>query len=217
MAKRSTDASADPDPDKLTRQQAGSYRTADGRFEVREADVGWFLVDLEQTNEFGQELILGPFGTLKAVREAIPGARSAQPTPLRARAKKKQTSRQAKPEPPPPPPSWIDELPSAEARGVRRLIGALEADGFTDAEELVRRDRDGLLPAVALALIERRLATLVDEAPAKERGRARALVRRTAEILTSEGAGASGPLPGWSLVEIGPEPQPANRRIDLRE
>ena len=42
------------DPDKLVRQQAGTYRTTDDRFEVREADVGWFLVDSEQTNEFGR-------------------------------------------------------------------------------------------------------------------------------------------------------------------
>ncbi len=73
------------------------------------------------------------------------------------------------------------------------------------------------MPAVAVALIERRLAALSEEAPAKERRRARELVRRVADVLTSEGMDPAGPLPGWSLVEIGSEPQPPNRRIDLRE
>lgn len=212
MAKPKTDAPADPD--KLIRQAAGNYRTADDRFEVRQADVGWFLVDSEQANEFGQELIHGPFGTMKAVREAIPGARDQKATAARPRKKPAK----AKPAPPSaPPPSWIDKLPSSEGREVRRLIGALEAEGIADAEGLVRRDRDGLLPAVAVALIERRLAALVEDAPAKERERASDLVRRAAEILTSEGTRPAAPLPGWSLVEIGPEPAPPNRRIDLRK
>lgn len=85
MAKRKTDAPTDPD--KLIRQAAGDYRTADDRFEVRQADVGWFLVDSEQANEFDQELIHGPFGTMKAVRAAIPGARGQKATTLRRRKK----------------------------------------------------------------------------------------------------------------------------------
>lgn len=213
MAKRKTDTPADPD--KLVRQAAGDYRTADDRFEVRQADVGWFLVDSEQANEFGQELIHGPFGTMKAVRDAIPGARDEKP--IAARTRKKPTKIQAADAAPSPPPSWIDKLPLGEGRDVRRLIGALETEGIADAEGLVRRDRDGLLPAVAVALIESRLAALVKGAPTKERKRARELVRRAADILTSDGRDASGPLPGWSLVEIGSESQPPNRRIDLRE
>ena len=211
MPKRKADAAVDPD--KLVRQAAGSYRTADDRFEVREADVGWFLVDPQHTNEFGQELIHGPYATLKAVREAIPGARERQPSPMRPRPSKKSKAKAPKPEAPVVPPSWIDELPSGEGREVRRLIGALEAEGLTDADELVRRDRDGLLPAVAVARIERRLAALVEDAPAKDRKRAAELVRRAAEILSAEGAGQRGPLPGWSLLET----DPPHRRIDLRE
>ena len=217
MPKRKTDAAAGPDPgpdpDKLVRQAAGSYGTADGRFEVREADVGWFLVDPQHTNEFGQELIHGPYPTLKAVREAIPAARERQPTPMRPRPSKKSRAKAPEPEERPQPPSWIDELPAGVGKEVRRLIGALESEGVTDAEELVRRDRDGLLPAVAVALIERRLAALVEEAPAKERKRAAELVRRAAEILSAEGGGQRTPLPGWSLVET----DPPHRRIDLRE
>ena len=97
------------DPDKLVRQQAGTYRTADERFEIREADVGWFLVDSEQTNEFGQELIQGPFSTLKAVRAALPGARASKAAaPARAAPKKTakagKTAKAAKRDEPPEPP-----------------------------------------------------------------------------------------------------------------
>lgn len=206
MAKRSTDAPADPD--KLIRQEAGSYRTADDRFEAREANGGWFLVDTAHTNEFGQELIQGPMSTLKALREAIPAARGAKPAPIRPKKSARKPAKQERP-PPPPPPTWIEKLSAAERRDVTRLIAELEAEGINDAEALVRRDRDGLMPVVATALIERRLATLVDEAPE--------VVRRVLEILSSDGTKRTGSLPGWSLVEIGPEPGPPNRRIDLRE
>lgn len=211
-----TDASADAD--KLIRQQAGTYRTPDERFEVREADVGWFLVDSEQTNEFGQELIQGPFATLKAVREALPEARAAKRTgPPPRRAKKAAKPERKAKAPPPPPPSWIDQLPKAEAAGVRRLIGALENEGVTDAEALVRRDRDGLLPAVATRLIERRLEALVEDLPAADQRGAKTLLRRAAEVISAEGSTLRDPLPGWTLVETGPEPEPPNRRIDLRK
>ena len=162
MAKRSTDAPADPD--KLIRQEAGSYRTADDRFEAREANGGWFLVDTAHTNEFGQELIQGPMSTLKALREAIPAARGAKPAPIRPKKQAGKPARQ-EPPPPPPPPTWIEGLTATERRDVKRLIGELEAEGITDAEALVRRDRDGLMPVVATALIERRLAGIVEDAP----------------------------------------------------
>ncbi len=212
MPKRTADAPADPD--KLVRQTAGSYRTADDRFEARQAAQGWFLVDTEQSNEFGQELIHGPFGTLKDLREAIPGSRAAKtvamPTPRPAPKGAKAASRD---KPKRPPETWVDKLPPAEGRVVRKAIAALERDGVTDAELLVRRDRDGLEPAVAARLIERRLAEAGDGATPKERK----LIRRVAEILSAEGR-ATDALPGWTLVEIAPGDSPPSeyRRIDLR-
>ena len=178
---------------------------------MRQADVGWFVVDLERTNEFGQELIHGPYGTLKTARAAIPEARSAKAPTAAARPK---PAKAAKEEPPPPPPRrWIDDLKPAEAREVRRLIAALEREGIDDAEDLVRRDRDGLLPAIATRLIERRLEELAEEAPDDPR----ALLRRAAEALSSEGSKSRDPLPGWVLVEVPPgEDAPRHRRIDLR-
>ena len=220
MPKAKGQSGADPagDADKLVRQAAGTYRTADDRFEVRGSSAsGWFLVDTEQANDFGQELILGPFGTLDGVREAIPSARSSKVTPIRRTpAGRTAKAKAKKPEPPPPPKSWIDRLPKAEAESVRRLIAALEKAGVTDAEGLVRRDREGIGPAVATRLIERRLEAIVAELPEKGRAGVRELVRRAAEVLTAEGR-ADGQLPGWTLVEVGPEPEPDNRRITIRE
>jgi hypothetical protein len=212
MPKRKTDAT--DDPDKLTRQQAGTYRTADARFEVRQGDLGWFLVDAEQANEFGQELIHGPYATLAAVREAIPAARTDKVTPIRPprAAKRPRSPRKAAPS---PPPSWIDALPPAERGTVRRLIAALSDAGVEDAEALVRRDRDGLMPVVATRLLERRLESIVEGVPASERAAATALVRRIAAVLTSDGLRPAGPMPGWTVVELGPEPAPPNRRIEL--
>jgi hypothetical protein len=86
----------------------------------------------------------------------------------------------------------------------------------TDAEALVRRDRDGLLPAVATRLIERRLDALVQDLPDGEQRAAKALLKRAAEVISAEGSTLTEPLPGWALVETGPEPEPSNRRIDLR-
>src|SRR3954453_21547278 len=116
-------------PNDLVRESAGVYRSGDGRFEVQKSDLGWYLVDTEQANEFGQQLIHGPLPTLDAVRKAIPGARDLKPL-LRVRPTKgamnepaagNRKSQRIEP-PPPPPPSWIDRLPEKEASEVRRLI-----------------------------------------------------------------------------------------------
>ncbi|HEX2883176.1 MAG TPA: hypothetical protein VHQ42_01255 [Candidatus Limnocylindria bacterium] len=223
MPRAKTPSGSPTDPDKLVRQQAGTYRTADDRFEVRGGGDAWFLVDTQQTNEFGQELITGPYATLKAVRAAIPPARDAKITPMRApKARggssgtpKRSRGKRPQAEPPPPPPTWIDRLPKAEAREVRRLIGALEERGIDGAEDLVRQDREGLFPVVASRLVRHRLESLVEAAPGQARDQVRQLVREVAEILSGQGLPAEPPLPGWSLVEIGPEPEPPNRRIDL--
>lgn len=209
-SKATAKAAATADPDKLVRQQAGIYRTTDDRFEVREADAGWFLVDPRQTNEFGQELLTGPFATLGAIRDALPGARAARPTATGRRTTGKQKL-------PKPAASWIDGLEKAEGAEVRRLIGALEREGIADAEALVRRDREGLLPAVAARLIEERLNALVAELPENGRNAVRGFVRQVAEVLAVQGTNLREPLPGWMLVEVGFGTEPTLRRIDLRD
>jgi hypothetical protein len=222
MAPKKAAADAEPDPDRLIRQKAGSYRTEDGRFEVEQADVGWFVVDTEQANELGLPLTLGPFATLKAVSEALPGARKVQPLPRRparaasaAKAARTPAGATAKAQPPPPK-SWIDALPEGDARDVRALIRALEREGLTDAEQLARRDREGLGPEVATRLIELRLDALVEDLPADARKAAREFIRRVAEVISAEGGRSRGPLPGWALVEIADDGEPPNRRIIIR-
>jgi hypothetical protein len=213
MPKRKADAP--PDPDKLVRKSAGSYLTADDRFEARQAAQGWFLVDTEQSNEFGQELIHGPFATLKELREAIPGSRTTKTVPLPKPAKTPRAAKGAPSDKPKPPPkTWIDKLPPAEARAVRATMAALEREGVADGELLVRRDRDGLAPAIAGRLIELRLAEAADGASPKDRK----LIQRVAEILSADGR-ATDALPGWTLVEVPPGQGPPTdrRRIDLRK
>ena len=53
---KSPGADAQADPNKLVRSRAGVYRTADDRFEVRQAALGWFVIDSTVTDELGQEL-----------------------------------------------------------------------------------------------------------------------------------------------------------------
>lgn len=202
MPKRKADAP--PDPDRLVRQSAGTYRTEDGRFEVRSGDTGWFVVDSEQTNEFGQELMHGPFATLNAARQAVPGARSPKVTALR-RPRPRPGDPGGDADAPPArrkPRTWLDDLPTADARRARALIRALERRGFTDADGLVRQDRDGFFPVVAARLIEEEVARLVDDWPESTRPEARALVARVLAIVTQHGGEVDAPLPGWRLVEV---------------
>lgn len=210
-------AEALSDPDKLIRDGAGTYRTADDRFEVRQADAGWFVVDTTRSNEFGQELIHGPHAALKAARATLPELRAAREAPARRprRPGAKRTS--TKPSPPPtlPPPSWIDALPKADGTRVRRMIKALELEGIAGAEGLVRRDRDGLLPAVATRRLEHRIARLLDDVPERDRAAASDVLRRVTDLLSASGS-RDEVLPGWALVEVEPDADVPNRRIDLR-
>ena len=191
MAGRAKKEKPAPEPDDLVRESAGAYRTGDGRFQVEKSDQGWYLVDTQQANEFGQQLIHGPLPTLDSVRDAIPGARDITPLlrvkPPKSKAPTK-SGRPTKPEPPPPPPpSWIDQLPPSEAAHVRQLIRALDKEGLADAEELVRRHREDALPLIATRLIEGRLRKLLADQPEAERERAQQLVRDVLDIVASQG------------------------------
>ncbi|CAN5598609.1 hypothetical protein BH23CHL7_BH23CHL7_22420 [soil metagenome] len=205
------------DPNKLVRQSAGSYRTGDDRFEVRGEANRWFLVDTTQTDGLGQELIRGPFATLDAVRDAIPEARRAEIKPLPPVKRSASGKAKANTKSKPPPPSWIDKLPKPDATRVRALIRALEREGVEDAEQLVRRDREGLAPEVTRRLIERRLDDLPADLPEQGRPAVRDLIQQVVAVLTVDGTRTGKHLPGWSLVEIGPEPAPPNRRIRIGE
>jgi hypothetical protein len=196
------------DPDKLTRETAGTYRTADKRFEIRQTGVGWYLVDLERANELGQELLHGPFPTLKGARDEIPEARKVVQL---ARPKARASGSRAEKKPAPPPKTWIDRLPEPEQADVRRLVAAVDGFGVADAEDLVRNSRSSNEPVIAAAMLEHKLSELIDEAGADERRSRRDLVRRVLAILTDDGELTRPPLPGWELVETGPDREKPRR------
>ncbi len=211
---------APPGPDDLVRAAAGEYTSGDGRFTVRQSDATWYVVDNEQSNEFGQELIHGPFPTLAKAREAIAGARSVKPL-LRSAPRPKKSAKSATAtiteprKPPPPPPTWLDKLPADQASEARRLIRALEKEGVENAEEAVRRDRDSYLPAAARALLELRLREIVDSVPESDRMVATDVLKKVTELLTEAGVRNRHPLPGWELVVSEARERDRPRRINL--
>ena len=115
-------------------------------------------------------------------------------------------------------PAQLDRrIAPRRGRDGRRQIVALQAEGIADAEALVRRDRDGLLPAIATRRLEERLAALVAGGSSDACAAADGIIRRVVEILSADGGPDDGPLPGWALVEVAPGDQPTDRRIDLSE
>lgn len=198
-----------PGPDDLVRQSAGSYLSGDGRFRVDQSDSTWYLVDTQQANEFGQELMHGPFPSLKAAKAATPGARDIKPLLRSVPRPKRVAARKA---PPPPPPTWLDKLSSKEASEARALIRALERQGVLDADDLVRHDRDSPTPLIAIRLLQQRLNELLDDLPKDQREGAKKLVQRIAALFIDDGV-TSRPLPGWALIETDADRQPTKRRI----
>ena len=203
-----------PRPDDVVRQEAGSYRSGDGRFEVRQSDANWFLVDLEQANEFGQELIHGPFGSLKQAKEALVGARRVKPL-LRPALRGPATEVKQKPKAPQPT-TWIDRLPDNEASAARSLIKALEREGLTDADDLVRLHRDDRAPTIATRVVERRLTELLGDLAEDERERITIVVQNVLKTLTIDGTSMPSPAPRWALVELSDDSEKPPRRIRPR-
>ena len=67
------------DPEKLKRESAGRYVSADGRFTVEQASGRWMTIDAQTTDELGLPLVRGPFATLDEARAAVTIARDAPP------------------------------------------------------------------------------------------------------------------------------------------
>ena len=176
----------------LKRLGGGRWQTRDERFTIEPQSGTWVVVDAEQTDELGLPLVRGPFGSLGAAKEAIAGARDAEPaaSPLAARAAKlgdgpqttsKSTSnaadeavsakpakaakplKPAKPEPPAEP-RWIGALDPAERRRANRLIERLAEAGAADPEGIARRDIVGEVPAVAAFAVAQAIAALGKDA-----------------------------------------------------
>jgi len=201
-------------PNKLIRAKAGTYRTADDRFEVRQAALGWFLIDSSSTDELGQGLTRGPFATLKAVTDQLPEARRTTIKPLpRPRSAGNALSKPAPKKAPAAKKSWLDRLPDAEAAAARRLIRALSLEGIEDADALVQASRKASDPVVARRVLEHRMERLLDELPQAEREPGRKLLGRVAELMGVNGTTLFDPLPGWALVEVPPGQDPPEHRL----
>jgi hypothetical protein len=215
------------------RAEAGKYRSSDERFTISsEGPSRWFITDDEEQDELGLARTVGPFDTLddaKAAAEARRGAAPAE-SPLAERIAKDGKAptgrgagaRSKAPEPKPkaaetPPKTWLDTLEDDDrevARRARRLISALEAEGISDADSLVRRDVMGNQPVVAARLLARDILAAVGRVSKPE-----SVIEAVVEVLGASKARRG--LPGWELVERdGPTEEPRVIRLvpsDLRD
>ena len=169
------------DEEGLRRLGGGRWQTRDERFTIEPQSGTWAIVDAEQTDELGLPLVRGPYPTLTAAKAAIADARgSAAPTsPLKDRpravpkasdspstASSSSTAKKAaKPKEPEEPeePRWFRDLEPDGRRRAAKLIDRLTAAGVEDAENLVRRDLVGEVPAVAAYAIARAVRGLGDD------------------------------------------------------
>ena len=114
------------DDEKLKRERAGTYRTADRRFTIEQSTTGWLLLDSEQTNELGLPLARGPFGTLDEARAAVADARIG-PRPIsdldERRAQKSAAKGAAKHAKPPAGAPGRADRRTAPRRAARRATG----------------------------------------------------------------------------------------------
>lgn len=214
-AKRSTQATAATDPDRLARQPDGSYRSGDGRFGVEQANGSWFVADHEMADDFGQPRVVGPIASLKLAKEAIPRLREG-PIPLRRpirTSSKRTVPAKAKAKAPPPPPkpeTWLDRLPADRRKLAEQLVRALEREGIPDAEDVARAEirRRGTDPRpLARRVLEHRLEALADGGEGT--------AREVARLLSQEGARTGRDLPGWALVAVEADGTVTDRRIEL--
>lgn len=201
------------DPDRLIRESAGRYGTADERFVVEQESPGaWYVADALQADELGLPLLRGPYATLAEARTAIADARSssapaprAKVTPTSPTPARKPTPKQTL-KPAPKPRSWLDELSSEQRKEAQRLIRELTALTIDDAEAVVRRELDSEAPAIATVLLRRALTDRL--------GRD-ADVDAIVDVLTGEGFDKDRGRPprGWRLVELDERGRPTGREI----
>ena len=114
------------DEEKLKRERAGTYRTADGRFTVEQSTTGWLVLDAEQTNELGLPLARGPFSTLDEARAAIGEAHSG-PRPVSDLAERRASKREP-------------SKPASAAPPAGRRIGTRKAPPRATGHELIVRE-----------------------------------------------------------------------------
>ena len=162
-------------PKPWERDAPGRYRSADGRFVIEQGGGRWFVIDQEQVDDLGLARTVGPFGTLDDAKAKADELRAAPPeeSPLDAKGGGDAAGRRSKlrvvrddeagaesktkprAAPPKPKPTWIDQLSDREARRVRTRIAGLASLGASSPEGLVKKDRDGDVPAAATFVLGR--------------------------------------------------------------
>jgi ribosomal protein S18 acetylase RimI-like enzyme len=65
------------EPEKLKREAAGRYVSADGRFTVEQSSGRWVAIDADTTDDLGLPLVRGPFASLDDAKVAVAEARTA--------------------------------------------------------------------------------------------------------------------------------------------
>jgi hypothetical protein len=208
----------DQDPQRLIRETAGRYRSADERFVVEQESPGsWYVADSLHTDDLGMPLLRGPFTTLDAAKKGAAEARESKApaapkrppltrTPDRKPERKTQSKRE--PEPPPKPKSWLETLGADDEREARRLIRTLERAGIDEPEELARRELDSKKPIVASELLAKALtARAGDDGLTPE---------AVLDVLMREGfdKDRGRPARGWRLVELDDRGRPTGRTIE---
>lgn len=138
-------AKTEGDEGSLKRLGGGRWQTRDGRFTIEPQSGTWVIVDSEQTDELGLARVRGPYGSLRAAKEAIADVRDqpADASPLnerltehKARAKPEKgdegepaaaaparAARKARKEEvePSPEPAWLARLTEDRRGDARRL------------------------------------------------------------------------------------------------
>lgn len=194
----------------LKRLGGGRWQTRDGRFTIEPQGGSWVVVDAEQTDDLGLQLVRGPFGSLGAAREAIDEARTdaapvsplaakleeaaERPRPARERPPKRErrptpatlatappiSTNRATPEPVPPQPAPEPPAPPPPPPPPPEPAWIR---GLRPAERTAARALIARLDAAGLEDAEELArAELVDGAPAV----ARAALRRAIEAAAAE-------------------------------
>jgi hypothetical protein len=209
--------------DSLTRLGGGRWQTRDERFTIEPQSGTWVIVDSAQTDELGLPLVRGPFGSLRAAKDAIATARKTAPpaSPLAARADRRRrqptagsagppaartrrsTGVTAAAETAPAEPRWLADLGPDKRRRARKLIERLSRAGASDPEGLARRDLVGDVPAVAAFALVRAIDGLGSDASA-------ARVARLLADGRDDGLGVR-----WRLVDG--DGRPITVDLDARE
>jgi ribosomal protein S18 acetylase RimI-like enzyme len=157
------------EPEKLKREAAGRYVSADGRFTVEQASGRWVAIDAETTDDLGLPLVRGPFDTLDDAKVAVAEARTAPKATSslvdrltvvpkrvgRAAAASGSATRAARPAPatPPEPEIELRDYRSGDGEALRALwrVAGFRSVGDDDRslDEFAARNPGLLLVATA--------------------------------------------------------------------